>query len=78
MAYNFGVTEILFEVRESPEGGYVANALGASIYTQGDSISEVRANIVEAIECHFDEPDRPSWVRILFLREEVMAVAASA
>jgi hypothetical protein len=56
--------EILFEVRESPEGGYEANALGASIYTQADSLHEVKANILEAVECHFDENERPACVRI--------------
>jgi hypothetical protein len=41
------VNEIFFEVRESPEGGYEANALGASIFTQGDDLAQVRANILE-------------------------------
>jgi len=72
------VNEIFFEVRESPEGGYEANALGASIYTEGDDIDSVKTNILEAVECHFEESDRPKWVRILFLREEVVAVAPSA
>jgi len=57
--------EVFFEVRESLEGGYEANALGASIYTQGDTLEEVRSNIVEAVECHFDDADRPEWVRII-------------
>ncbi len=72
------VEEISFEPRESSEGGYEANALGASIYTQSDTIEEVKANLLEAVECHFDEPERPSWVRVLFLREAVLPVAASA
>jgi len=70
--------EVFFEVRESQEGGYEANALGASIYTQGDSLEEVRANILEAVACHFDEPERPKWVRIIYLREEVLPIANSA
>ncbi len=70
--------ELFFEVRESPEGGYEANALGASIYTQGDSLDEVRSNILEAVECHFDAPERPKWVRVIFVREEVLAVASAA
>jgi len=31
-------SEIIFEVQESPEGGYEARALGYSIYTQGDTL----------------------------------------
>ena len=72
------MSEILFEVRESPEGGFEAHALGASIFTQGDDIEQVRHNILEAVECHFEEADRPKWVRMLFLREEVFPLAASA
>ena len=72
------MAEIFFEVRESPEGEYEANALGASIYAQGESLDEVRANIVEAVACHFDAEERPRWVHILFLREEVLPIATSA
>jgi len=54
--------ELTFEVRESPEGGFEANALGASIFTQADSLEEIKANIAEAVECHFDEGHRPAWV----------------
>lgn len=49
--------EILFEVREDEEGGYVAEAyLNANeqIITQGDTIDELKTMIVDAIECHFE------------------------
>jgi hypothetical protein len=58
------VGEIIFEVRESPKGGYEANALGASIFTQGDTLDEVRSNILEAVECHFDPAERPARIRV--------------
>ncbi len=72
------MTEIVFEVREAQEGGYEANALGASIFTQGDTLDDVRSNILEAVECHFEESERPRWVRVLFMHEEVLPVADSA
>ncbi len=72
------MTEICFEVRESPEGGYEARALGASIFTQGDDMESIRSGIVEAVECHFDEAERPRWVRLVVLHEEVLPVATSA
>jgi hypothetical protein len=31
-------SEIIFEVEQSPEGGFEARALGFSIFTQGDSL----------------------------------------
>jgi len=35
------MTEIIFLVEDDPEGGYVARALGESIFTQADSIQEL-------------------------------------
>jgi predicted RNase H-like HicB family nuclease len=48
-------SEIIFVVEEATEGGYTARALGASIFTEGETLSEVKANIREAVECHFEE-----------------------
>jgi predicted RNase H-like HicB family nuclease len=65
-------TEIIFEVREADEGGYWARALGESIFTQADTWDELKHNIREAVDCHFDETmQRPSAIRILFMREEL-------
>jgi len=33
--------EIIFEVNESPEGGYEARALSASIFTEAESLPEL-------------------------------------
>jgi len=46
-------TEIIFSVQESPEGGYEARALGYSIFTQADTMDELRLNVREAVRCHF-------------------------
>jgi hypothetical protein len=40
--------ELIFEVRDAEEGGYYARALGHSIFTQGESWDELRANVLEA------------------------------
>jgi predicted RNase H-like HicB family nuclease len=47
-------TEIIFSVQELPEGGYGARALGYSIFTQADTIDELKRNVREAVQCHFD------------------------
>lgn len=36
-------TEVICSFEESPEGGYEAGALGHSIFTQADSLEELRA-----------------------------------
>ena len=68
-------TEIIFEVTEDEvDGGYSASALGYGIHTQGDSVEDIRRNVREAVDCHFDETmERPSVIRLHFVRDEIMA-----
>jgi predicted RNase H-like HicB family nuclease len=66
------MTEIIFVIEEAPEGGYTARALGESIFTEEDSLDELRQNIREAVECHFQEADAPKIIRLHFVREEVL------
>ena len=47
-------TEIIFSVQESPEGGYEARALEYDIFTQGETMDELRAMVRDALQCHFD------------------------
>ncbi|MDC8014853.1 type II toxin-antitoxin system HicB family antitoxin [Tahibacter soli] len=49
------MSEIVFLVEEAPEGGYSARALGESIFTQAESLEELRENVRDAVRCHFDE-----------------------
>ena len=66
--------EIIFLVEEAPEGGYIAKALGHSIYTESDTMDEIREQIKDAVRCHFDESQIPKVVRIHFIKEEVLAI----
>lgn len=67
-------TEIIFEVTEDEaDGGYSASALGYGIHTQADSVEEVRRNVLEAVDCYFDETmDRPGLIRLHFVRDEIL------
>lgn len=51
------VKEIIFIVEEDPEGGYNAKALYCSIFTEGESLEELKENIKDAIKCHFDKEE---------------------
>ena len=51
--------EIIFYIEESMEGGYEARALGHSIFTEGETIEELKNNIRDSIHCHFEEADMP-------------------
>lgn len=66
--------EIVFLIEESPEGGYEAKALGLSIFTEGESLDEIRENIRDAVRCHFEEDKQPKVVRLHFVKDEVLAV----
>ncbi len=67
-------TEIIFLVRESPEGGYEAEALGHAIFTEADTLEELRDMVIDAVQCHFDENERPRIIRLHFVKEEVLAL----
>jgi hypothetical protein len=67
-------SEIIFQVEESPEGGYEARALGYSLYTQGDTLEDLRAMVQDAVRCHFDEASRPSVIRLHLVKDEVIPV----
>ena len=50
----------MFLVEEAPEGGFTARALGASIFTEADNLPDLRAQIRDAISCHFEEKQDPN------------------
>jgi len=65
--------EVIFAVEESPEGGYEAHALGYAIYTQADSLDELRQAVREAVQCHFEEDLRPAVIRLHIVKDEVIS-----
>jgi predicted RNase H-like HicB family nuclease len=69
------VKEIIFLIEEALEGGFTARALGFSIFTDAETMDELKANIREATRCHFDqEEDLPKVVRLHFVKDEIMAI----
>ena len=65
--------EILFTVEEAPEGGYTARALGHSIFTESDDLASLHNAVREAVQCHFEDNERPGLIRLHFVKEEVIA-----
>jgi hypothetical protein len=68
------MSEIIFIVEEAPEGGFVARALGDAIFTEGDDLESLHANIRDAVRCHFDEGKAPRVIRLHFVREQVIGL----
>lgn len=64
--------EVLFLVEDAAEGGYVARALGHSIFTEADTWEELKEAIRDAVRCHFDPEEQPKLIRLHAVREEVV------
>ena len=65
--------ELLFEVTQEADGGFIAEALGESIFTEADGWDELRANVRDAVAAfYFDRPS-PSRLRLHLVRDEFLA-----
>ena len=65
--------EIVFVVDEAPEGGYIARAVGESIFTEAATLEELRVNVRSAVECHLEEGQAPKVIRLHIVRDEILA-----
>lgn len=64
--------ELVFEVTQEADGGFVAEALGESIITEDDSWVSLRTNVREAVAAfYFDRPS-PKSIRLHLVRDEVL------
>ncbi len=67
-------SEIIFNIIESSEGGYEARALGFPIFTQGETLDELKRMAQNAVRCHFDPEARPHLIRLHLVKDEVIPV----
>ncbi len=67
------MNEIIFLVEEDVEGGFNARALGESVFAQGETVENLRTNIRDAVDCHFEPDVKPKIIRLHFVTEEVLA-----
>lgn len=68
------MNEVIFLVEDAPEGGFTARALGESIFTEADDLENLRREIRDAVNCHFEDDEKPKIIRLHFVKEEVLAV----
>ncbi len=68
------MNEIVFEVTQETDGGFVAECLTEGIFTQAESWEELRRNVKEAVAAfYFDRPQVPSAIRLHLVRDEILA-----
>jgi hypothetical protein len=58
------MNELIFLVEEAAEGGYTARALGEGIFTEADDLPNLREQIRDAVQCHFETERQPRIVRM--------------
>ena len=68
------MSELIFIIENSDEGGYTAKALGYSIFTEGETMEELKENIKDAVKCHFNAKELPRIIRLHMVKDEVMAL----
>nr|WP_295620734.1 2-oxoisovalerate dehydrogenase [Chamaesiphon sp. GL140_3_metabinner_50] len=62
-------TEIIFLVEQAPEGGYTAQALNESIFTEADDLETLKIMVKDAVNCHFDTPEHLGLTKDEFLKQ---------
>jgi hypothetical protein len=64
----------VFEVTHEGGGGFMAECLTESIFTEADDWESLRRNVKEAVAAfYFDRPQRPARIRLHLVRDEVLA-----
>ena len=66
------MSELIFEVTQESDGGFIAECLTENIVTEADTWEELRLNVQEAVKgYYFDAPEKaPNFVRLNLLHDD--------
>ncbi len=67
--------ELIFEITQETDGGYVAECLTENIFTQADSWEGLRSNVREAVCAYFFDRQMPDIIRLHLVRDELLTAA---
>ena len=67
--------EVVFEVTQEADGGYVAECLTEPIVTQADSWDELRGEVRDAVRAYWYDGEPPRQIRLHLVRDELLATA---
>lgn len=56
---------IIVSFRKSADGGYEACAIGHPIFTQAETIEELKRNATDAVKCHFGDAASLPEIRLV-------------
>jgi predicted RNase H-like HicB family nuclease len=69
------VNEIVFQVTQEADGGFVAECLSEAIYTQANTWEELRHNVRESVQAYYFDQAKPAAIRLHLVRDEVLSAA---
>ena len=67
--------ELIFEVTQEADGGFVAECLTEPIFTQADSWAELREQVQDAVRAYYFDQTVPEHVRLHLVRDELLKTA---
>ena len=56
--------ELTFIAERCADGGYTARAVEGGVFTEADDFEELRAMILDAARCHYEDGELPSRISI--------------
>ncbi|MFZ3085755.1 MAG: hypothetical protein WA105_01300 [Candidatus Hydromicrobium sp.] len=68
------MTEIIFIIEESKEGGFEARSLDYSIYTEAKDMESLKEAVKDAVVCHFGKENAPKLIRLHLVKDELITV----
>jgi hypothetical protein len=55
---------LVFLVEDAQEGGFTARGVGETVFTEADTMDELRQAVRDAVRCHFEPGTEPKLVRL--------------
>lgn len=67
--------ELIFEIRDAEEGGFLRPGIRHSIFTEADTWEDLRANVLEAASLHLEgAPVQPRLLQLHYVKHELIPV----
>jgi len=68
------MSEVIFIIEESAEGGFKARALNYSIYTEAKDMESLKEAVRDAVLCHFGKENAPKLIRLHLVKDELITI----
>jgi hypothetical protein len=67
--------ELVCEVTQEADGGFVAECLGEDMFTEADTGKALCDNVLEAVRAFYCDSTPPPGVRLHFARDEILTMS---